>query len=54
MRPRVPDALYQAVRPMLAASGGRIALLTTPWGRRGVFFEEWEQRDLVGTLQVLS
>jgi hypothetical protein len=40
---RVPDALYQAVRPMLAVSGGRIALLTTPWGRRGFFFEEWER-----------
>ncbi len=38
---RVPDDLYQAVRPMLAVSGGRIVLLSTPWGKRGFFFEEW-------------
>jgi hypothetical protein len=38
---RVSDELYQAVRPMLAVSGGRILLLSTPWGKRGFFFEEW-------------
>lgn len=40
---RVADALYQSVRPMLAVSGGRIALLTTPFGKRGFFYEEWER-----------
>ncbi len=40
---RVPDPLYQAVRPMLAVSGGRIVLLSTPFGRRGFFFHEWEE-----------
>jgi hypothetical protein len=39
---RVPDPLYQAVRPMLAVSGGRIVLLSTPFGKRGHFFEVWE------------
>jgi hypothetical protein len=39
---RVPDALYYSVRPMLAVSGGRIVLLSTPFGRRGFFFEVWE------------
>lgn len=39
---RVSDELYQAVRPMLAVSGGRIVLLSTPFGRRGFFFAEWE------------
>src|SRR5262245_13965497 len=39
---RVPDALYQAVRPMLAVSGGRIVLLSTPFGRRGFYFDVWE------------
>lgn len=39
---RVPDELYQAVRPMLAVSGGSIVLLSTPFGRRGFFFQEWE------------
>jgi hypothetical protein len=39
---RVPDDLYQAVRPMVAVSGGRLVLLSTPFGRRGFFFQEWE------------
>ena len=38
---RVDDALYYAVRPMLAVSGGRLLMLSTPWGRRGVFYAEW-------------
>jgi hypothetical protein len=38
---RVDDELYFAVRPMLAVSGGALMMLTTPHGKRGVFFEEW-------------
>jgi hypothetical protein len=38
---RVPDELYQSVRPMLAVSGGRIILLSTPFGKRGFFHSEW-------------
>jgi hypothetical protein len=38
---RVPDELYQAIRPMLAVSGGRIVLLSTPFGKRGFFYSEW-------------
>ncbi len=38
---RVSDQLYQAVRPMLAVSGGRIVLLSTPFGKRGFFFDVW-------------
>jgi hypothetical protein len=38
---RVEDALYHAVRPMLAVSGGALMMLTTPYGKRGVFYEEW-------------
>jgi len=38
---RVDDELYFAVRPMLAVSGGGLMMLTTPFGKRGVFFEEW-------------
>jgi hypothetical protein len=26
---------------MLAVSGGALIMLTTPYGKRGVFFEEW-------------
>ena len=40
---RVPDDLYQAVRPMLAVSGGRLVLLSTPFGRRGFFHHEWTE-----------
>ncbi len=36
----VADELYRAVRPMLVVSGGRLALLSSPFGRRGFFFEE--------------
>jgi len=39
----VKDALYQSVRPMLAVSGGRIILLSTPFGQRGFFHHEWTE-----------
>jgi hypothetical protein len=39
---RVPDDLYRAVRPMLAASKGRLVALSTPFGQRGWFYKEWE------------
>jgi hypothetical protein len=38
---RVADELYFAVRPMLAVSGGALMMMSTPYGKRGVFFEEW-------------
>ena len=38
---RVADELYFAVRPMLAVSGGSLMMLSTPYGKRGMFFEEW-------------
>lgn len=40
---QVDDALYHAVRPMLAVSGGRLVLLSTPWGKRGFFHKEWTE-----------
>jgi hypothetical protein len=40
---RVDDGLYYAVRPMLAVSGGSLMMLSTPAGRRGLFFEEWAE-----------
>lgn len=39
---RVSDELYYAIRPMLAVSGGSLMMMSTPFGKRGVFFEEWE------------
>ncbi len=39
---RVSDDLYRAVRPMLAVSHGRLIAMSTPFGRRGWYFESWE------------
>lgn len=41
---RVADDLYRAVRPMLATSRGRLVALSSPFGQRGWFFDEWEGR----------
>jgi hypothetical protein len=38
---RVPDDLYRTVRPMLAVSGGRLMVLSTPFGKRGFFYQAW-------------
>ena len=38
---RVSDDLYRAVRPMLAVSGGTLWLMSTPFGKRGFFYEAW-------------
>jgi hypothetical protein len=38
---RVPDELYFSVRPMLAVSSGRMVCLSTPWGKRGWYYQEW-------------
>jgi hypothetical protein len=39
---RVSDDLYYSIRPMLAVSGGRLVLLSTPYGKRGFFYNEWQ------------
>jgi hypothetical protein len=39
---RVPTDLYRAVRPMLAVSGGRLVILSTPFGSRGFFYRAWQ------------
>jgi hypothetical protein len=40
---RVSDDLYLAVRPMLAVSEGAMWLMSTPFGKRGFFWETWER-----------
>ncbi len=37
---RVSDELFYAVRPFLANTNGRMSLLSTPFGKRGFFYEE--------------
>ena len=38
---RVSDELYYTARPVIAASGGDIWLLSTPRGKNGFFYTEW-------------
>jgi hypothetical protein len=38
---RVPDELYRTVRPMLAATDGRLICLSTPNGKHGFFYDAW-------------
>ena len=38
---RVSDDMLGAVRPMLAVSGGRLVTMSTPWGKRGWWWEAW-------------
>jgi Terminase large subunit, T4likevirus-type, N-terminal len=39
---RVEDDLYFSMRPMLAvSSGSRLVCLSTPFGKRGWFYEQW-------------
>lgn len=40
---RVSDALYQAVQAFVAIGGGAVWLMSTPFGRRGFFWREWER-----------
>jgi hypothetical protein len=42
---RIPDALWVAVRPMIAVSGGSLMLLSTPFGRRGFFYRVWSESE---------
>jgi len=38
---RVDEELYLAMLPVLAVSGGDIWLISTPFGRRGFFYQAW-------------
>jgi hypothetical protein len=42
---RCPDALFIAVRPMVAVSGGSIFLLSSPFGKRGFFYTTWTEGE---------
>ena len=42
---RVGEDLYNAVRPMMATSQGKMLALTTPYGKQGWFFKAWEEED---------
>lgn len=40
---QVPDDLYLAIRPTLAVSDGALILMSTPRGKRGFYFHEFEE-----------
>jgi hypothetical protein len=40
---RVEDSLYYSIRPIPAVGRGRLALMSTPFGKRGFFFKEWTE-----------
>src|SRR5262249_29588723 len=42
---RIEDELLAALRPMLATKNGRLVALTTPFGKRGWFYEAWTGGD---------
>jgi len=42
---RIEDEFIAAVRPMLAVSQGRMLALTTPYGKRGWFYEQWSDGE---------
>jgi hypothetical protein len=42
---QISDEMYRAMRPLLAASGGAVWLLSTPYGKSGFFYDEWISGD---------
>jgi hypothetical protein len=40
---RVDDEMYLALRPMLAVSNGTLWLMSTPFGKRGFFYDTWAE-----------
>jgi len=42
---RVEDSLYTALRPTLSTTNGSLILLSTPAGKRGHFYEIWNNAD---------
>ena len=42
---RVPNDLYLSVRPMLAVSGGRLIVLSTPFGTQGWWYQAWRSDE---------
>jgi hypothetical protein len=46
---RVSDELYLALRPMLHSGDGDLWLMSTPWGKRGFFYEAWANGGEVWT-----
>ena len=46
---QAPNELYRVMRPMLGSSKGDIWLMSTPFGKRGFFFEAWSDEKQAWT-----
>lgn len=42
---RVPDQLFFSITPMVSVSGGSLILLSTPAGKRGFFYENYQSEN---------
>src|SRR5271169_1892824 len=50
----VSDAMQAALDPMLAVSNGRLIELSSPNGRRGHFYENWEHGENVERIKIVG
>jgi hypothetical protein len=50
----VPDAMQAALAPMLAVSGGRTIDMSSPNGRRGYFYENWEHGEGIERIKIIG
>ena len=52
---RVRDDTYLAIRPMVAVSGGRLILMSTPFGKRGHYHDVWQHGgDAWGRVEITA
>jgi len=42
---RVPDVVYSSLKPTLIVSKGRLVCLSTPFGKRGWFWDLWDKAE---------
>lgn len=49
---QVPDMVYNIIRPMRMVSKGDLWLSSTPFGRRGFFYEEWNSQENIARFSV--
>jgi hypothetical protein len=50
----VPDAMQAAIAPMLAVSQGRQIDMSSPNGRRGYFYENWEHGEGIERIKIVG
>jgi hypothetical protein len=48
------DTMQAAIEPMLAVSGGRLIEMSSPNGKRGHFYENWEHGENVERIKIVG